>query len=67
MINGEEKKLAVSIKMTPSLIDLIDGALADTGDNILLFEGGMPNRSEFMRKAMVMGIKQMRRVNKEVE
>ena len=67
MINEEEKKLAVSIKMTPALVEEIDDARSDTGDNILLFDGGMPSRSEFMRKAMVLGIKQMRRMKKELK
>jgi len=62
----EEKRTAVSIKMTPALIDLIDNTMADTGDNILLFEGGMPSRSEFMRKAMVLGMKQMLKVKRDV-
>ena len=60
-----DEKQVLTLRMPPALMDHIDTSLTQVGDDYNLFPGGEPCRSEFVRKAIVLGIGEMLKERKK--
>lgn len=49
----------LSVRMTQTLVDKLDKASQDIGNNLKLFPGGVPSRNQMIRTAIVKGVNAM--------
>tara|TARA_R110000824_G_scaffold7533_2_gene34209 strand:- start:6288 stop:6578 length:291 start_codon:yes stop_codon:yes gene_type:complete len=59
--------VVLSVRMTQVLVDKLDKASDELGNNLRLFPGGPPSRNQMIRTALVRGVDAMRKEEDDAE